>query len=169
MSKAMSVQASVQILEVLSVELLEIRRKRETGCKLVQHIYIDIDYMPQQMANWYADKRAKAYLKKMRSKREFVSARPVVIEKGARWRLYHKGPLWLVQSPSELKKSRSTTWCSVTFAPRHGRALEDWERQAIEEGTFRHAQGIQRLPRGDVNAANTVLHRILSRTVGMPD
>ena len=48
---------------------------------------------PQQMANWYADKWAKAYLKKMRSKREFVSARPVAIEKGARWRLYHKGAL----------------------------------------------------------------------------
>jgi hypothetical protein len=39
---------------------------------------------PQQMANWYADKWTKTYLKNMRSKREFASARPVVIEKGAR-------------------------------------------------------------------------------------
>jgi hypothetical protein len=36
---------------------------------------------PQQVANWYAEKWAKAYLKNMRSKREFVSARPVAISK----------------------------------------------------------------------------------------
>jgi hypothetical protein len=30
---------------------------------------------------------------KMRSKREFLSAQPVAIEEGARWKLYHKGAL----------------------------------------------------------------------------
>jgi hypothetical protein len=82
----------------------------------VQYLHIFEKCTPQQMASRYAGKWAKAYLKNMRNKREFVSARPVAIEKRARWRLYHKGGLWLVQSPSELNKLWSITFGAVLLS-----------------------------------------------------
>jgi hypothetical protein len=101
---------------------------------------------PLQIANWYADKRAKAYRIQESEAERYSSKRPKAVEEKCKWRLYHKRIKETVQQHHLQmyfkKKTHATSTCRLGESNKEehwGEMIDAKTREtAVEAWTNKH-------------------------------
>ena len=74
---------------------------------------------PLQIANWYADKWAKAYRKQESKDKRYSSARPKEVEEKCKWRLYHNDKMISGSMNKRLKEIVEQHHLKMYFQKKH--------------------------------------------------